>query len=117
SQSPVPRLRAVQRTLNVSQGRWHDLNGRAAEVQRRLNEGLAGDDALRIPPTALAKALADPHRSRMLELLSGDPKRVWSVRQLAEALEVPRTRLYHHVKVLLEQGLIEVGEQRTVRGG
>ena len=54
--------------------------------------------------------IADPTRVAILELLT-EPR---SVSQLADALDVPRTRLYHHVDLLLSNGLIEVVEERRV---
>src|SRR5436190_15869195 len=59
------------------------------------------------------KAVADPIRIRLiLELLDG--KR--TVKELAEALGVPPTRLYYHVKILERHGLIEVANRRMVSG-
>ena len=52
--------------------------------------------------------LADTTRLQMLELLF----RPMSVRELAEALDVPRTRLYHHVNQLDEAGMIRVVDTR-----
>jgi AcrR family transcriptional regulator len=39
-----------------------------------------------------------------------------TVKELAEALGVPPTRLYYHVKILEHAGLIEVVERRMVSG-
>lgn len=56
------------------------------------------------------KAIADPTRAAILELLA-EPR---SVTQLAAALEVPRTRLYHHIELLQSKGLIEQVAERRV---
>jgi DNA-binding transcriptional ArsR family regulator len=56
------------------------------------------------------KAIADPTRAAILELLA-EPR---SVTQLAAALEVPRTRLYHHIELLRSKGLIEQVAERRV---
>jgi DNA-binding transcriptional ArsR family regulator len=56
------------------------------------------------------KLLAEPTRVGIMELLT-EPR---SVTQLAQALEVPRTRLYHHVELLRSRGLIEVAAERRV---
>ena len=56
------------------------------------------------------KAIAEPTRVAILEQLA-EPQ---SVSQLARALEVPRTRLYHHMELLRSKGLIEVVEERRV---
>jgi DNA-binding transcriptional ArsR family regulator len=69
------------------------------------------------PEADRLKALSEPHRLRMLEHLAAEPDAPRSVGALAEALGVPRTRLYHHVKVLLRHDLVEVAQQRPVRGG
>lgn len=56
------------------------------------------------------KAMAEPTRAAILEHLA-EPQ---SVTQLARALDVPRTRLYHHMELLRKKGLIEVVEERRV---
>ena len=62
---------------------------------------------------AKLKALSDPLRLRMGLLLIDEPR---TVKELAAALQVPPTRLYYHVRILEEQGLIEVAERRLVSG-
>ena len=52
--------------------------------------------------------LADPTRLEILELCLA-PR---SVTEMAEAMRVPRTRLYHHVKLLEEAGMIVVVDTR-----
>lgn len=61
------------------------------------------------------KALADPTRLAILRALSRDgmPK---SAKELAEDLGQPQTKLYRHLKVLQEAGLIEPAETRVVSG-
>ncbi|MFL6117934.1 MAG: helix-turn-helix domain-containing protein [Catenulispora sp.] len=61
------------------------------------------------------KALADPTRLAILRALSRDrvPK---SAKELAEDLGEPQTKLYRHLKVLLEAGLTEAAETRVVSG-
>jgi DNA-binding transcriptional ArsR family regulator len=59
------------------------------------------------------KALAEPLRLRIGLLLIED---ACTVKELAAALGVPPTRLYYHVKILEEHGLIEVAERRMVSG-
>lgn len=54
---------------------------------------------------AQLEALADGFRLRLLVSLGRMPG---SAKQLAERLEVPTTRLYHHLDLLEEQGFIEV---------
>jgi DNA-binding transcriptional ArsR family regulator len=59
------------------------------------------------------KALADPLRIRFLILLADGPS---TVKEAAEALGVPPTRLYYHVKLLERYGLISVAGRRLVSG-
>jgi DNA-binding transcriptional ArsR family regulator len=61
------------------------------------------------------KALAAPTRLRILYSLM-PAGRVMSVKELAEELGEPQTRLYRHVKVLESAGLIEVAATRIVSG-
>lgn len=56
------------------------------------------------------RAIAEPTRAALIELLA-EPR---TVTQLADALDVPRTRLYHHVEVLQEKGIVhQVDERRA----
>lgn len=67
----------------------------------------------------LLKVLADPTRLAILrELMSGSPRRlpVLSVKELAERLGEPQTKLYRHVKQLAAGGLIVVAQTRIVSG-
>jgi DNA-binding transcriptional ArsR family regulator len=59
------------------------------------------------------KALADPLRLRFLLLTADRPR---TVKEAAEALSVPPTRLYYHVKILQRLGLIVVTDRATVSG-
>jgi len=59
------------------------------------------------------RLIADPLRLRMLELLRQEPR---TVTELAEILEVNRTKLYYHVKLLEAHDLIAVDETRIVSG-
>ncbi|NUP47500.1 MAG: helix-turn-helix domain-containing protein [Catenulispora sp.] len=61
------------------------------------------------------KALADSTRLRILRGLTRDGV-AKSAKELAEDLGEPQTKLYRHLKVLLEAGLIEVAETRVVSG-
>lgn len=59
------------------------------------------------------RAVASPLRLALLETLAHGPA---TVRTLAAELGVPRTRLYHHLKILEASQLIEVTGERRVRG-
>jgi DNA-binding transcriptional ArsR family regulator len=66
-----------------------------------------------IKRSGVLKAVADPLRVRIGLLLFEDAH---TVKELAAALDVPATRLYYHVKILEQHGLIEVVERRMVSG-
>lgn len=68
------------------------------------------DDVMEIEDLAVFEVLNNRFRQRILrDLLSPKP-----VKELAESLEVPVTRLYYHVNLLLEAGLIRIVEERKV---
>lgn len=75
--------------------------------------GSAGDETYVFHTTEALKALADPLRLRFLILLADGPS---TVKEAAEALGVPPTRLYYHVKILERYGLIHVAGRRMVSG-
>lgn len=79
--------------------------------------GLRAPDAERlISDVETLKALSDPLRLRIIELMVRRPDGAWSVKEMAAALDVPATRLYHHVELLLERDLVRAAEQRVVSG-
>lgn len=66
-----------------------------------------------------AKALEDPVRSALLDLLAHDPM---SIQEMVDGLadqgiDKAPTTVRHHVDVLREAGLIELGRLEEVRGG
>ena len=60
------------------------------------------------------RALADPLRIRLLEALWFGPR---SVKELAEAVELPPDRLYYHLRQLEQAAIIEVSGYRPLPGG
>lgn len=62
------------------------------------------------------RALADPLRLRILETMVTRLQVAWTAKELAGRLDVPQTRLYHHLELLLERDLIRVAAQRVVSG-
>jgi DNA-binding transcriptional ArsR family regulator len=62
------------------------------------------------------RALSDPLRLRILETMVQRTEPAWSVKELAAALGVPQTRLYHHVEQLVEHDLVRPVERRVVSG-
>jgi DNA-binding transcriptional ArsR family regulator len=72
-----------------------------------------------IDDAATMKALADPLRQKIVRALSRnvhEQPRVMTVKQLAEELGEPTTKLYRHMKQLLAVNLIQVAELRLVGG-
>jgi DNA-binding transcriptional ArsR family regulator len=65
-------------------------------------------DVLEIDDASTFEMLADPTRWELLERLY-EPA---TVSELAEAMHVPRTRLYHHIRLLEEAGTIRVVRTR-----
>ncbi|HKP30180.1 MAG TPA: helix-turn-helix domain-containing protein [Gemmatimonadales bacterium] len=59
------------------------------------------------------RALADPLRLRLVEALVAEEH---SVAELARVVRTPVTRLYHHMDLLLEAGLVEVTRRVPRRG-
>jgi len=60
------------------------------------------------------RALADPLRIRLFELLAAGPR---SAKELAGLVGVRPDRLYHHLTQLEEAKLIEIAEYRRLPGG
>lgn len=57
----------------------------------------------------ILEVINNPLRLRILNQLASEPK---TVREVAERMEVPVTRLYYHLNLLEEAGVIEVVETR-----
>jgi DNA-binding transcriptional ArsR family regulator len=71
-----------------------------------------------VDDAATLKALADPLRIEILRTLmhTFQPMRVMSVKELAEELGEPQTKLYRHVRQLEAAGLVRVAASRLVSG-
>lgn len=97
---------------------WQDVNVNQRSHDADPPEQAGEPSAAYISQVETLKALAAPIRLRMVYALArgagGD--RVMSVKELAEELGEPQTRLYRHVKVLEAAGLIEVAATRLVSG-
>lgn len=79
-------------------------------------ENLEPDAERLISDVETLKAISDPLRLRILETMVARKDALWSVKELAAQLEVPQTRLYHHVELLLERDLVRLASQRIVSG-
>jgi DNA-binding transcriptional ArsR family regulator len=71
------------------------------------------DDELHVSTPEQFKALAHPTRHRLLYALD----RPATISQLAVALDTRKGNVAHHLKVLVDGGLVAAGETRHVRGG
>jgi DNA-binding transcriptional ArsR family regulator len=73
----------------------------------------------RITDPASIKALSDPLRIKIIRLMgegAHEHARSFTVKQIATALGEPPTKLYRHIKQLLNAELIQVAEVRLVGG-
>ena len=64
-------------------------------------------------PLEQVRILAHPLRLKLFELFAEAPR---TTKQAAEVLELPPTRLYHHVAALERVGLVRLRETRRNRG-
>ncbi len=80
-----------------------------AEVDTRTPQHVAR--VINDPETL--RLIADPLRLRLLELLRQEPR---TVTELAHLLDVQRTKLYYHVKLLETHDLIAVDQTHLVSG-
>lgn len=104
-----------------------------AEIELGARIGDGAEKALPLGPQALPelievryvhdaavlKALAEPLRMKMMRVLGKhayDEPRIMTVKQIAEELGEPATKLYRHIKQLLAVELIQVAEVRLVGG-
>jgi DNA-binding transcriptional ArsR family regulator len=62
------------------------------------------------------RVLADPLRLRIIEAMATQLDHAWSVKELAKSLGEPPTKLYYHVNMLEEHGLLIVTGSRLVSG-
>jgi DNA-binding transcriptional ArsR family regulator len=70
----------------------------------------------RISDVETIKALSDPLRLRILEVMTAGHAETFTVKRLAGILGVSQTKLYHHVNQLVERDLIRPAGQRVVSG-
>lgn len=66
----------------------------------------------------LLKILSDPTRMEIMKLVGTENRsgRLCTVKQLAQLMGASPTKLYYHVKMLEERGLLIVGNTRVVSG-
>ena len=81
----------------------------AASCAPLLQEPIAAEDAEQL--AGALKAIADPARLRLLSLIQAQPEHEACVCNLTEPLGLGQPTVSHHLKVLLNAGLVE-REQR-----
>jgi DNA-binding transcriptional ArsR family regulator len=72
----------------------------------------AADDTLIVSDPEQLRAMADPFRTQLIQLLRD---RARSTQEISEELSVPKGTVGHHLKVLESAGLIRVVRTRKVR--
>jgi len=77
----------------------------AASCPPLLQEPLAAEDAEQLG--AALKVIADPARLRLLSLIQAQPGHEACVCHLTEPLGLSQPTVSHHLKVLLQAGLVE----------
>lgn len=118
--------------VSTDQATTSDQAGAAGRANSAGQAGAAGQPTAADQPTAAEelprlrtisdvetlRALADPLRLAILSALmdEGPVLRVMSVKELAEELSQPQTKLYRHIKQLEATGLIRVAASRLVSG-
>lgn len=83
------------------------------------NDGPTGTEPLperTIRDVETLRAISDPLRLRILEVMTAAPDETFTVKRLASLIGTNATKLYHHVNVLLERDLVTVASQRVVSG-
>jgi DNA-binding transcriptional ArsR family regulator len=78
-----------------------------------VDEEFEPEETFMISSLETLKVISDPTRLHILETLAEAPM---TVKQVARALGTPPTKLYYHINVLEEHGLIVVTGSRVVSG-
>lgn len=91
-------------------------SGTPAPLDPELAPAFEPEDVRYIGDVETLRALSDATRMRILETMVQRRSPAWSVKELAAALQMPQTRLYHHVELLVERDLIRPVERRVVSG-
>jgi ArsR family transcriptional regulator len=89
--------------------RMRTITTLAASCPPLLQGPLTAEDAEQL--ASALKAIADPARLRLLSLIQAQPDREACVCHLIEPLGLTQPTVSHHLKVLLQAGLVE-REQR-----
>jgi predicted transcriptional regulator len=71
---------------------------------------------LKVSDLETLRVLADPQRFRLVQAMSTRPGEQWTVKEMARVVGASPTKLYYHVNLLEEHGLIVVTGSRLVSG-
>ena len=115
--STTPLRRTWTRIGSLTQANHTCLaNGRLLQYGRDVptidGYDYAAEDTMLVSEPAQLRAMADPFRVRLVQLLRD---RARSTQEISEELEVPKGTVGHHLKVLESAGLIRVVRTRKVR--
>ncbi|HEX8218357.1 MAG TPA: winged helix-turn-helix domain-containing protein [Chloroflexia bacterium] len=84
-----------------------------AEQAQTVAQEFQPADRFTITNLETVKVLSDPLRLQILEQMLAQPA---TVKQLAAELKIPQTKLYYHMNMLEEHGLVRVVSTRVVSG-
>lgn len=62
------------------------------------------------------KALADPARLNILEIMMIDQARTWTAKELAAAIQMPIKKIYYHLGLLEQRDLLHVRDTAVING-
>lgn len=91
-------------------------NGGTAAVENGHASNGHGHASVPVDWERLARATAHPLRVSVLEILGIDGGRTLSPSDLSRELQIPLSNTNYHVTELAKAGLIELVDQRQVRG-
>jgi ArsR family transcriptional regulator len=92
-------------SISVNMEGMETIAAIAASCAPLLQEPLAAEDAEQL--VGVLKAIADPARLRLLSLIQAQPGHEACVCNLTEPLGLGQPTVSHHLKVLLNAGLVE----------
>jgi ArsR family transcriptional regulator, arsenate/arsenite/antimonite-responsive transcriptional repressor len=99
----------TRQSISVNMDRVRTISTIAASCSPLLQEPIAAQEADQL--AAALKVIADPARLRLLSLIQAQPGHEACVCNLTEPLRLSQPTVSHHLKVLLNAGLVE-REQR-----
>src|SRR6185437_9516112 len=83
------------------------------EPAEKHHDKVLPEDFFTISDLETLKVVTDPLRLNIVNLLRGEPR---TAKELAKALHLSQTKLYYHIGLLEQHGLIRVVETRLVSG-